>query len=133
MIKRLRCVMIAVRDFDTALQKYSTVLGIEPKITSFETEGVKVAFFSIGESGVELITPLKPGVPIDKFLDARGEGLFAVSLEVTDVDKDMKEMAGRGLRLLSDEPLIDEVGSRYVFSHPKSMHGVEFEITQLAG
>ena len=133
MIKRIRCVMIAVKDFDAALQRYSEVLGIEPKITSFETEAVKVAFFPIGESGLELITPLKPGIPIDKFLDARGEGLFAVSLEVTDVDKDMKELAGRGLRLLSQEPLIDEIGSRYVFSHPRSMHGVEFEITQLSG
>lgn len=133
MIKRIRCVMIAVRDFEAAVDRYSTVFGIEPKITSFETEAVKVAFFPVGESGLELITPLKPGVPLDKFLDARGDGLFALSLEVTDVDKDVKEMAGRGLRLLYEEPLLDEAGSRYVFTHPRSMYGVEFEITQLAG
>ncbi len=133
MIKRIRCVMIAVRDFEAAVDRYSTVFGIEPKITSFETEAVKVAFFPVGESGLELITPLKPGVPLDKFLNARGEGLFALSLEVTDVDKDVKELAGRGLGLLYEEPLLDEAGSRYVFTHPRSMYGVEFEITQLAG
>lgn len=133
MIEKIRAILIAVRDFDAAAERYATVLGLKPKIIIYEGEGIKVASFSIGESEIELISPLKTGIPIDKFINTRGEGVFAISLQVTDIDNDMKELTERGLRFLTEEPLIDELGTRYAYTHPKSMHGVEFELSQPRG
>jgi len=130
LIKRLRCVLIAVKDFDQAVDRFAGVLGVKPKVVEFQAEGIKSAVFPIGDSAVELISPAKPGIPVDKFLSSRGEGLFAISLEVDDIDESMKMLEANDVRLLAQEPQVDELGYRYVYSHPKSLHGVEVEFTE---
>jgi len=63
-------------------------------------------------------------------LSSRGEGVFGISLEVADIEKSIKDLEAKDVRLLAREPTVDEMGYRYVYSHPKSLHGVEIEFTQ---
>ena len=130
MIKRLRCVLIAVRDFGEAVDRFAAVLGIKPRIAQDEAEGIKIAFFPIGDSGIELISPMKADIPLEKFLASRGEGLFGISLEVANIKESMRTLEAKQVRLLAEEPSVDEMGYSYVYSHPKSLHGVEVEFTE---
>ena len=74
-------------------------------------------------SNIELMAPADPSAPLgmamQRFLDRRGTGLYALMLEADDPDDEAAAMADRGLHVL---PLMAGAGGRDV--HPKSTHGV---------
>ncbi len=74
-------------------------------------------------SNIELMAPADPGAPLgiamQRFLDRRGTGLYALMLEADVPDDEASAMAERGLYVL---PLMEGAGGRDV--HPKSTHGV---------
>lgn len=80
-----------------------------------------------GGSNIELMAPAHPDKPLSqalqKFLDRRGEGLYALMLEAPDPDAEAEALAGRGLDVL---PLMAGAGGRDV--HPRSTHGVLIRI-----
>ena len=132
MIKGFFGVSIAVKDLDAAAEKYSEVLGIEPvhyKPEELAMPGLKGVRFRVGEATISLIASEKPDTAVAKFVETKGEGIFLASLEVTDVEQDMKEAAAKGVQMVVDKP-IDTASGKLVFGHPKSMHGVQFEFLQ---
>ena len=76
-----------------------------------------------GGSNIELMSPADPAAPLSqsltRFLERRGEGLFALMLEAADPDAEAEELSGRGLNVL---PLMAGAGGRDI--HPNSTHGV---------
>jgi len=131
MIKKIREIVIAVEDIEAAAKRYSQVFGLEPAIETIEEEGMKACSFSLGETGLYLISPERHDSPVDKFLKNKGEGIFGISLEVTNIEKDAREYEERGLEFSYREPkIIERTGERYLWTRPKSMHGVAFEIAQ---
>jgi hypothetical protein len=76
-----------------------------------------------GGSNIELMCPADPNAPLSqslqRFLDRRGEGLFALMLEAPDPNAEADDLLGRGLNVL---PLMAGAGGRDV--HPNSTHGV---------
>jgi hypothetical protein len=76
-----------------------------------------------GGSNIELMAPAMPDAPLSqslqRFLDTRGEGLFALMLEAPVPDEEAEELLGNGLKVL---PLMAGAGGRDI--HPKSTHGV---------
>jgi methylmalonyl-CoA epimerase len=132
MIKRFFGINIAVKDFDEALKKYSQILGVEPRFYEegeLAFPGLKGASFPVGEVLITLMASEQPDTSIARFLQTRGEGVFLVTLEVTDVEEDMKELARKGVTFTSDKPLSAGSG-KTAFAHPKSMHGVQWELFQ---
>ena len=132
MIKGFYGVSIAVKDLDAAAEKYAEVLGIEPvtyKPEELAMPGLKGVRFRIGGVTISLIASEQPDTAVAKFIETRGEGIFLASLEVTDVEEDMKEAAAKGVQMVVDKP-IDTASGKLVFGHPKSMHGVQFEFIQ---
>ena len=132
MIRRLFGINIAVRDLDTAAKKYSEVLGIKPrpfKPEEFAFPGLKGVMFRLGEVAINLIASEQPDTSIARFVESKGEGVFLISLEVDDVEQKLKELPTKGVQLVTDKPL-PFAGGRVIFSHPKSMHGVQMEFIQ---
>ena len=132
MIKRFFGVSIAVKDLDTAVKKYRDVFRVKPKFVKpekFSYPGLKGAMFSVGGVRITLTASEKPDTPIAKFVETRGEGVFLLSFEVTDAAEATKELIGKGVNFVSDKPL-SFPGGVTNFSHPKSMHGVQFEFLQ---
>jgi catechol 2,3-dioxygenase-like lactoylglutathione lyase family enzyme len=89
-----------------------------------ESLGVRIAMCAPGGgSNVELMSPADPDAPLNaslqRFIDGRGEGLFALMLEAPDPDAEADELLARGLGVL---PLMPGAGGRDV--HPRSTHGV---------
>ena len=77
----------------------------------------------VGGSNIELMCPAVPETPLSRslqrFLDRRGQGLFALMLEAAVPDDEAEILIDKGLNVL---PVMHGAGGRDV--HPKSTHGV---------
>jgi len=126
-------VAIAVHDLDAALAFYRDGLGLEvTERREVPEEGVEIAFLPAGEGEIELLRPLDGESGVARFLEKRGEGLHHICLAVEDVEAAMERLRAAGARLLSDEPRLNVHGTRYVFVHPRSAHGVLLELYEVA-
>ena len=126
-------IAIAVHDLDTALAFYRDGLGLEmAERREVPEEGVEIAFLPAGGGEIELLRPLDEKSSVARFLQKRGEGLHHVCLAVADVEAAMERLREAGARLLSEEPLVNARGTRYVFVHPRSTHGVLLELYEVA-
>ncbi len=131
---RVHHIAIAVRDLDEALSFYRDVLGLEvAERHQVPQEGVEIAFLPAGEAEIELLEPLDEGGGVARFLEKRGEGLHHVCLEVPDIEAAMDRLRAAGARVLSESPRVRADGTRYVFIHPKSAHGVLLELYEVPG
>ncbi|MBE9471179.1 MAG: methylmalonyl-CoA epimerase [Chloroflexi bacterium] len=126
-------IAIAVRDLDAALEFYRETLGLEvTERREVPEEGVEIAFLPAGEGEIELLRPLDEEGGVARFLDKRGEGLHHVCLAVEDIEAAMERLRAAGARLMSESPRAGAHGTRYVFIHPKSAHGVLLELYEVA-
>jgi len=122
-------IAIAVHDLEAALAFYRDALGLEvTERREVPEEGVEIAFLPAGEGEIELLRPLNEASGVAQFLEKRGEGLHHVCLAVDDVEAAVERLRANGARLLSDEPRVNVHGTRYVFVHPRSAHGVLLEV-----
>ena len=127
MITGMPRIAIAVRDFPTTVATFRDKLGmpvVDLSEGSVESLGAKLAMcVPEGGSNIELMSPADPAAPLSqslqRFLDRRGEGLFALMLEAPDPNAEADDLSGRGLNVL---PLMAGAGGRDV--HPNSTHGV---------
>jgi methylmalonyl-CoA epimerase len=127
----LHHVAVVVRDLDQALGFYRDTLGLEvADRRRVEEEGVEIAFLPTGEAEIELLEPLTGEGGVARFLEKRGEGLHHVCLEIDDIEAAMDRLEAAGTRVLSEEPQVSADGTRYVFVHPESAHGVLIELYQ---
>jgi methylmalonyl-CoA/ethylmalonyl-CoA epimerase len=126
MITGMPRIAIAVRNMDEAVRTFRDRFGmpVNEVPQSVESLGVRIAMCTpAGGSNIELMSPAAPGEPLNeslqKFLDRRGEALFALMLEAPDPNAEAEALTGRGLNAL---PLMRGAGGRDV--HPRSTHGV---------
>lgn len=126
-------IAIVVRSLDTALDFYQHALGLElAERRAVPEEGVEIAVLPTGESEIELLQPLSTEGGVAAFLEKRGEGLHHVCLRVDDIEAAMARLSASGAQLLSEEPRVNAYGTRYVFVHPRTAHGVLLELYEVA-
>lgn len=127
MITGMPRIAIAVRDFDKIITTFRDQFGmpvIDISDTSVDSLGAKLAMcVPQGGSNIEIMCPEIATAPLcqslQRFLDRRGEGLFALMLEAPTPDDEAEVLLERGLHVL---PLMAGAGGRDI--HPKSTHGV---------
>lgn len=125
---------VAVKSLDEAMHFYHHVLGLELKgVEEVPTEGVKVAFFQIGETSIELLEPLNEQSVIHKFIEKRGEGIHHIALQVENLEDRLKAYKEEGISLIHDTPQKGAHHSNIAFLHPKQAHGVLFELCEYKG
>lgn len=122
---------IVVRDLDEAIATYEQALGVECERERLPERHLEVAFFPVGESRIELITPTSPESAVTRFLEKRGEGLHHVAYRVEDVARALEQARAAGLRLIDQEAQPGAHGTLVAFVHPASMHGVLSEFVQV--
>ena len=131
MITAMPRIAVAVTDFEDAVRTFVHRFGMpveDLSNTSVGQLGAKLAMCvpSLG-SNIELMSPAAPEAPLAqslmRYLDRRGEGLFALMLEADDPNAEAERLAGRGLKVL---PLMEGSGGRDI--HPSSTHGVLIRI-----
>jgi methylmalonyl-CoA/ethylmalonyl-CoA epimerase len=131
MIKKIDHIGIAVSSIENSLPFYTNILNLQLEgIEEVESENVKVAFITIGESKLELLEPLSPESPIAKFIEKRGEGIHHIALGVSSIEARIQDMKENGIRMLADEPKLGAGGAQIAFMHPKSTGSVLYELCE---
>lgn len=122
---------IAVRSIDNLLQFYSELCGNkEIHIEEVPRDGVKIAFIQVGESKIELLEPINPSSPVQKFLEKRGEGMHHIAIEVDNIESKLNRLKMNGIQLIDQKPRKGSEGLLVAFIHPKSTGGVLIELCE---
>ena len=126
---------IAVKSLADQRAFYEGVLGAR-----FEGEedvaeqGVRVAFYAVGEPGhevkLELLEPTRDDSPIAKFIEKKGEGLHHVAYTVNGIEGRLEALKSGGHRLIDETPRNGAHHTRIAFMHPKSSCGVLTELCE---
>jgi len=129
--KRISHIGIAVKDLSLSIQWYRDVLGLPFEGTEVvESEQVEVAFFRIGESRIELLSPISEESAIAKFLAKHGEGIHHVAFEVTRIEDRLRKLKEQGVRLIHEQAKPGAHAMNIAFLHPKSTGGVLMELCE---
>ncbi len=122
---------VAVKNIDEAKKIYEDYLGLlQAGLEEIPDQKVKVAFFPTGESKIELLEATEDDSPVAKFIAARGEGVHHIALRVENLEKVLRVLKERGVRLIDNEPRYGAGGAKIAFLHPKSTNGVLIELCQ---
>lgn len=121
---------IAVRSLEST--KVYELLGLSVQHTEVvETQKVKTAFLSVGDSNLELLEPTSPDSPIAKFIEKRGEGIHHICLRVDNIEEHLERLKAEGYRLVNESPVPGAHGCRVAFLHPSAGNGVLIELSEL--
>lgn len=125
MLTKIDHLGIAVHSIAEARKFYEDVLGLTcEKEEVVASQKVRTAFFSLGETHIELLEPTSEESPIAKFLENRGEGVHHVAYRSTDVAGQLSRASGHGCHLIHETPITGAGNKEVAFLHPKSSHGV---------
>lgn len=126
---RLDHIGIAVKSLDAA--KIYEALGLKVEhVETVETQKVKTAFLSVGDSNLELLEPTGPDSTIAKFIEKRGEGIHHICLRVDDIEAHLEKLKAEGYRLINEHPVPGAHGCRVAFLHPAAGNGVLIELSE---
>lgn len=129
MINKIDHLGIAVHSISQAKHFYENVLGLTCEgIEEVESQQVRTAFFSAGETHIELLEPMGPESPVAKFLNKHGEGIHHIAYLSDEIEQELARAKENGYQLINEEPVTGAGGKRIAFLHPKSTNGVLTEI-----
>lgn len=132
-ITRIAHLGIAVKELDPVKKLYGENLDLHGHHEEeVESQKVKVSFFQVGETNIELLLATSPESPIAKYVEKNGEGIHHIAFEVEDIDGAIEELKAAGVRMIDENPREGAHGARIAFIHPKSTHGVLIELCQHA-
>ena len=129
MLTNIDHIGIAVRSLDVAIKFYETALGLKcERQEEVASQKVKIAYFSIGGTHLELLEPSSPDSPIAKFLESRGEGIHHIAFATDGILAQLEQAAQSGCKLIHETPFKGGSDKWVAFLHPKTTHGVLTEI-----
>jgi methylmalonyl-CoA epimerase len=122
---------VAVPNLDEALVHWRPLSGgpvSAPEVVP--SNRVRVIFFEVGGSHIELLEPTEPGSPVARFLASRGPGVHHLAFRVPSVDRALAEVAERGGQLVDRTARPGARGRRVGFAHPSAFGGVLVEFVE---
>jgi methylmalonyl-CoA/ethylmalonyl-CoA epimerase len=133
MTRKISHIGIAVKDLEQATKLFSRLLEIKEVPTEeVPDQKVKLAFFYLEDSSLELTQATAPDSPIQRFIEKYGEGIHHLSIQVQDINAEIARLKQQGFRLIDERPRIGAGGTLIAFIHPASTNGVLIEICQEA-
>jgi methylmalonyl-CoA/ethylmalonyl-CoA epimerase len=125
MIQKVDHLGIAVRSLDESVKYYEEALGLKCEHREeVPSQKVRTAFFTVGETHIELLEPTSDESPIAKFLAKNGEGIHHVAFGTSDIGAQLQGAKSAGVQLIHETPIDGAGGKLVAFLHPKSTHGV---------
>lgn len=132
MLKKINHIGIAVQSLEESMPFYGGILNMTFKgVEEVAGYRVKVAFFQIGESKIELLEPTDEGSFLSEFLMKNGPGIHHIAYEVEDIEEAIKKLAAEGVRMIDRIPRQGAHGARVAFIHPESSQGILTELCQV--
>ncbi len=122
---------IAVENLEQSISFFKNILGLT-FIGTEEVmgEGVRVAFFKIGDVKIELLEALNQESPIYKHIEKKGEGIHHIAFEVNNILYQFEYMNELQIPLLQEQPKDGAHGKKIGFIHPKASHKVLIEFCE---
>ncbi len=131
MVKKISHIGIAVESLEEQIPYYRDLLGMKFAGTELvEDQKLKVAFFEIGDTRIELCEATSDDSPIAKFIAKKGQGIHHMAYAVDNCQMAIDKMDGAGLRLIDTKPRVGAGGHKIAFLHPKSTYGILTEMTE---
>jgi methylmalonyl-CoA/ethylmalonyl-CoA epimerase len=131
MARKIHHLGIAVSDAAEVEKVFTLLLGAPPYHTEdVPAQKARTVCYRVGESILELTSPMSDDSTVAKFLSKRGEGLHHVAIEVDDIVAEMERLRKAGFQLVSDTPGTGAGGVLVAFIHPRSTRGVLVELVQ---
>jgi len=130
-VERVDHIGIAVKSIEEAKKLYVDILGIAATgEETVEEQNVKVCFIPCGDTEIELLESTTSEGQVAKFIEAKGEGIHHLALQVDDLEAAIAEMKARGMRMIDDKPRYGAGRAKIAFVHPEVTHGVLLELSQ---
>jgi len=131
MIKKFDHVGIVIKDTEEVVSLFSNLFGFkitEPR--TFPEEGFRSTLISKEGVTLELIEPIGSEGIIQKFVEKHGGGLHHISIQVDDLEGEIKRLKTQGVTFVNEEPSRVSETSKIVFIHPRSTTGLLIELIQ---
>jgi methylmalonyl-CoA/ethylmalonyl-CoA epimerase len=131
--KQIGHIGIAVGDLKAAAEIFETLLGERPSgIEEITGRHVRAAFFTVGESKLELLEGTSPESAISKYVEKRGAGIHHICLRVANIAAEMERLKKAGFHFIDEIPRPGAEGAQIAFIHPSSTAGILIELQQPA-
>ena len=128
-MQKIEHIGIAVKSLADSIPLFEKLLNTNCyKTETVESEGVKTAFFQIGQSKIELLESINEEGPVAKFINKKGEGIHHLAFDVADIHAEMQRLSSEGFTLLNNEPRPGADNKVVCFIHPKSSNSVLVEL-----
>lgn len=129
-VLKLDHIGIAVKSLAQSAKLYE-MLGVKSTgVEEVAEQKVKVSFFPVGDSEIELLESTSPDGPIAKYIEKNGEGIQHLALRVDNIEAALAELKAKGVRLVDETPRYGAGGARIAFVHPKSTGGILLELSE---
>src|SRR4051812_14036322 len=101
-------VVIAVEDLQHATHDYTALLGRQPSWRGeHPTYGTQNTLFRVDNVYIELLglassktKDKRWAAALSRFLEQRGEGLYALALGTSDIERTVRDVRGRGIEVV---------------------------------
>jgi methylmalonyl-CoA epimerase len=132
MIKKFDHVGMVVKDTEEMASVFSNLFGFEiSESITFPEQGFKSTLISKEGTTIELIEPIGSEGIIQRFVQKQGWGLHHVSIQVDNIEDEMRSLKTKGVRLVNEEPQeVKGTSNKTAFIHPHSTKGILIELIQ---
>lgn len=122
---------IAVKDLAESIPLFEQLLNTPCyKTETVDSEGVRTAFFQVGESKIELLEAIHEDSPIARYISKKGPGMHHIAFEVSDIHAEIKRLSALGFEVLNEVPKAGADNKWVCFLHPKTTDSVLVELCQ---
>lgn len=128
-MNKIEHIGIAVNSLEISIPIYEKLLNTPCyKIEEVASEGVRTAFFHVGDSKIELLEATNMDSPIAKFLEKRGMGMHHIAFDVGDIDAEIERLIQEGFVMIHQIVKDGADAKRIAFLHPKYTESVLVEL-----
>lgn len=123
---------IAVTSLEEGAKMYEA-MGLKMHGTEEVAEQkVRVGFFPVGDTEVELLESTDPEGPIAKFIEKNGGrgGIQHLAFRVDNVAEAIESLKAAGVPMIDQAPRYGAGGAKIAFIHPKATGGVLIELSE---
>jgi len=130
-LKHVEEVVLAVEDQEKSVALFEELFGLEfNKSWTVPVDNMRVMCAMVGETQFHIVASTEPNALIAKFVKQKGEGIHHIAFRVDDLGAVIGKLKNRGIKLVPEEPRTGREGGRYIFIHPKSVHGLLIELIE---
>jgi methylmalonyl-CoA/ethylmalonyl-CoA epimerase len=130
-IRKFDHIGLVVKNTEEAAALLSKLFGFEIAETRIEpAAGFKSTLMSQADMTLELIEPVGPQGTIQKFVEKRGGGLHHISIQVSDIDEEVRRLKALGVQFSSEKPMQVTETTKVIFIHPRSTDGLLIELIE---